>query len=180
MFPAPPQIQWTHHNLEIKRKPEIHLVFTLNYYHLFPLAINLKLDYLWQIIQELVNVQQNSVHMLPQSGLFKQREGVGGILPSGGNGKYRCGIILSLVPNSNLKLKINIFILELSMLFSKEHDFILHTSNRILTFLRKTDISHIFHCFISLWISHWSYDASYMIHNSFFSKNRESYFHKPI
>ena len=100
--------------------------------------------------------------------------------PQWGNGKYRCGIILSLMPNSNLKLKINIFILELSMLFSKEYDFILHASNRILTFLRKTDISHIFHCFILLWISHWSYDASYMIHNSFFSKNREIYFHKPI
>ena len=135
---------------------------------------------MWQIIQELVNVQQNSVHMLPQSGFFKQPEGVGDILPSGRNGKYRCGIILSLVPNSNLKLKINIFILELSILFSKEYDFILHTSNRILTFLRKTDISHIFHCFSSLWICPWSYDASYMINNSFFSKNRESYFHKPI
>ena len=101
--------------------------------------------------------------MLPQSGLFKQREGVGGILPNGGNGKYRCGIILSLVPNSNLKLKINIFILELSMLFSKEYDFILHTSNRILTFLRKTDISHIFHCFISL------YDTQFI----FFQKQRK-------
>ena len=103
-----------------------------------------------------------------------------GYSPQWGNGKYRWGIILSLVPNSNLKLKINICILELSILFSKEYGFILHTSNRILTFLRKTDLSHIFHCFILLWICPWFYDTSYMIHNSFFSKNRESYLHKPI
>ena len=54
--------------MQIKRKPDIHLVFTFTYDHLFPPAINLRLDYLWQIIEELMNVQQNSAHMLPQTG----------------------------------------------------------------------------------------------------------------
>ena len=52
-----------HQNLQVKQKPDIHLVFTFTYYHLFPFAINLRLDYLQQIIRELMNVQQNSVRV---------------------------------------------------------------------------------------------------------------------
>ena len=40
-------------------------------YHLFPFGIKLKLDYSWQIIEELMNVQQNCVHMLPQAQFSK-------------------------------------------------------------------------------------------------------------
>ena len=42
--------------MQIKRKPDIHLVFAFTYYNLFPFAINLRLDYFRQIIKELMNV----------------------------------------------------------------------------------------------------------------------------
>ena len=45
------QIQSRHHNLQVKWKPDIDMVFTFTYYHLFPFAMNLRLDYLWQIIE---------------------------------------------------------------------------------------------------------------------------------
>ena len=54
-----------------KTKTWYTLGLTFTYYHLFPFAITLKLDYLWQIIEELMNVQQNPVHMLPQAQFSK-------------------------------------------------------------------------------------------------------------
>ena len=78
-----------------------------------------------------MNVQKNSVqNLFPQWGEWE-------ILLEG---------FFSLVTNSSLKLRINICILELSVLFSEDLLFILHTSNRILNCLRKIDFSHIFHC----------------------------------
>ena len=57
--------------LQIKRKPDTHLVFIFTYSHCFHLQLILRLDYLWEIIQELMNVQQYSVHMLPQGRFSK-------------------------------------------------------------------------------------------------------------
>ena len=69
MFQAPYQMQWRQHNLQIKQKPDIQLVFNFTYYHLLSFAINLRLDYLWQVIQETMNVQKNSVQkVFPQWG----------------------------------------------------------------------------------------------------------------
>ena len=91
------------------------------------------------------------------------------------------GIFFSLVTISSLKLKINICILELSILFSEDMLFLCYIQViRSWFFLRKIDLSHIFHWFILPWIYPWLHDVSYMIHNSFFSKNREGYFQKPI
>ena len=70
MFQAPYQMQWRQHNLQIKQKPDIQLVFNFTYYHLLSFAINLRLDYLWQVIQETMNVQKNSVQkVFPQWGI---------------------------------------------------------------------------------------------------------------
>ena len=82
---------------------------------------------------------------------------------------------------SSLRLKMNICILKLSAPFSKDLLYLYYIQViRFWFFWRKIDLSHIFHCFISPWICPWFHDVSYMINNSSFSKNRESYFHKPI
>ena len=81
-----------------------------------------------------------------------QKNSVQNLFPLWGEWEILLGGFFSLVTNSSLKLRINICILELSILFSEDLLFILHTSNRlhksnwILNFLRKIDFSHIFHC----------------------------------
>ena len=91
------------------------------------------------------------------------------------------GFFFSLVTNSTLKLKINICILELLILFFEDIIFLYYIQViGFCFFLRKIYLSHVFHCFISLWVCPWFHDVSYMVNNSFFSKNREEYFHKPI
>ena len=76
----------------------------------------------------------------------------------------------SLVTNSSLRLKMNICILELSILFSKELLFLYYMQviGFWFFFFWEKMISHIFHCFILPWICPWNHDVSYMIHNSFF------------
>ena len=85
------------------------------YSHLFPFAINLKLGYFWQLIQELMNVQQKSVNILPQAAFRSGR-----YIPQWGMGSFAEGNFFSFVTNSSLTLKLNICILELSILFSKD------------------------------------------------------------
>ena len=75
-----------------------------------------------------------------------QKNSVQNLFPLWGEWEILLGGFFSLVTNSSLKLRINICILELSILFSEDLLFILHTSNSILNFLRKIDFSHIFHC----------------------------------
>ena len=80
--------------------------------------------------------------------------------------------VFSLVTSSSLKLKMNICILELSILFSKNLLFLYYIQViRFWFFLRKLVFLHMFYCFILPWV--W-----YTIH--FFSENRKSYFHRPI
>ena len=127
-----------------------------------------------------MNVQKNSVHMLSQA--WSSKLGLRGreYFPQWGRMGDFAGGFLSLVTNSSLKLRMNICILELPILFFKDLLFILHTSNRILIFLRNIDFSHISHCLVlTLDMSLISW-LSYMIHYSFFPKIRECYFHKPI
>ena len=68
---------------------------------------------MWQIIPELMIVQQNHVHMLLQAGSSNYP-------PSGRNGEFCWVNFFSLVTNSSLKLKMNICILELAIMFSKD------------------------------------------------------------
>ena len=108
----------------------MHLVFTFTYYHLFPFAINLRLDYLWQIIQELMNVQQNSVHMSLQAWEILE------ILVKMGNlaeenffffgQKYQ-----PYTKNEYLYTGI------INAVFQRSTIFILHTSNRFFFFFEK-------------------------------------------
>ena len=67
-----------------------------------------------------MNVQQNYAHILPQAGFSKYREVVEGISPVEGMGNFAGRYFFSLVTNSNLRLKMNICILELSILFFKD------------------------------------------------------------
>ena len=57
--------------MQIKQKPDTHLVFTFTYCHLFPFAISLRVDSLRQITQEIMNVQQSSVQMFPTGRIFQ-------------------------------------------------------------------------------------------------------------
>ena len=90
---------------------------------------------------------------------------------SGGNGKFCWENFFSLVTNSSPRLKMNIWYLYTGInntVFQRFTIFILHISNRILNFLRKVDLPHIFHYFVLPWICPWFHDVSCMIHNSFF------------
>ena len=103
----------------------------------------------------------------------------------GGMGNFAGVSVFSLVTNSSLKLKMNICILELSILFPKNLLFLSYIQVIRFRFFwekSKSIFLHMFYCFILPWICPWFHDdtKSYMIHNSFFSKNRESYFHRPI
>ena len=75
-----------------------------------------------------------------------QKNSVQNLFPQWGEWEILLGVFFSLATNSSLKLRINICILELSILFSADLLFILHTSNRILNFLRKIAFSHLLHC----------------------------------
>ena len=93
------------------------------------------------------------------------------------------GNVFSLVTNSSLKLKMNIFILELSELFPKRLLFLYYIQIiRFWFFWEKSIFLNMFYCFILPWICPWFHDdsISYMILNSLFSKNTESYFHRRI
>ena len=108
--------------------------------------------------------------------VFQIALGVGGISLSRGNGKFCWAQNSSL---SSFRLKINMCILELSILFSKDLLFLYYIRVIRFDFFEKNRSSYKFHCFILPWVSPWFHDVSwYTIH--FFSKNRESYFHKPI
>ena len=128
MFQAPYQMQWRQHNLQIKQKPDIQLVFNFTYYHLLSFAINLRLDYLWQVIQETMNVQKNSVQK---------------VFPQWGDWDILLGGFFSSVTNSSL---VNEYLYTgIINTVSKDLLLILHASNRILIFLWKIDFSQIFH-----------------------------------
>ena len=80
--------------------------------------------------------------------------------------------VFSSVTNSSLKLKMNICILELLILFSKKLLFLYYIQvTRFGFFLRKTGLSSYLLLF---------YFILGMIHDSFFPENRESYFRRPI
>ena len=103
----------------------------------------------------------------------------------GGMGNFAGVSVFSLVTNSSLKLKMNICILELSILFPKNLLFLSYIQVIRFGFFwekSKSIFLHMFYCFILPWICPWFHDdtISYTIRNSFFSKNRESYFHRPI
>ena len=105
--------------------------------------------------------------------------------PVGGMGNFSRGKWFFLVTNSSLKLKINIWILELSILFPKNLLFLYYIQVIRFGFFwekSKSVFLYMFYCFILPWICPWFHDdtKSYMIHDSFFSKNRESYFHRPV
>ena len=92
-----------------------------------------------------MNVQQNSVHMSLQAWEILE------ILVKMGNLAEEN--FFSLVKNTSLTLKMNICILELSMLFSKDLLFLYYI--QVIGFyfsLRRIDLSQIFHCFILRWI----------------------------
>ena len=85
------------------------------------------------------------------------------------------GNFFSLVTNSSLKLKMNICILELSILFPKNFLFLCYKQVMRFGFFwekSKSIFLHMFYCFILPWICPWFHDdtKSYMIHNSFFPK----------
>ena len=66
-----------------------------------------------------MNVEQNPVHMFHIRG-FPNSIKLQGLSPSvGGMGNFAGGNVSSLVTKSSLKLKMNICILELSILFAK-------------------------------------------------------------
>ena len=68
-----------------------------------------------------------------------------GYSPSGRDGKFCWG---KFVTKSSLKTKIEyLYTGIINTVFQRFTTFILHTSNRVLISLRKTDVSHIFHCF---------------------------------
>ena len=98
---------------------------------------------------------------------------------------FAWGNAFSLVTNGSLKLKMNICILELSILFPKNLLFLYYIQVIRFGFFwekSKSVFLYMFYCFILPWICPWFHDdtKSYVIHNSFFSKNRESYHHRPI
>ena len=87
------------------------------------------------------------------------------------------GNVFSLVTKSSLKLKMNICVLELSILFPKNLLFLYYI--QLIRFgsswvKSRSIFLHMFYCFILPWLCPWFHDdaISYMIHNSFFSKNR--------
>ena len=95
------------------------------------------------------------------------------------------GNVFSLVTKSSLKLKMNICVLELSILFPKNLLFLYYI--QLIRFgsfwvKSKSIFLHMFYCFILPWICPWFHDdaISYMIYNSFFSKNRPVSFFDPF
>ena len=87
------------------------------------------------------------------------------------------GNFFSLVTKSSLKLKMNTCVLELSILFPKNLQFLYYIQLiRFGSFWVKSKLIflHMFYCFILPWLCPWFHDdaISYLIHNSFFSKNR--------
>ena len=87
------------------------------------------------------------------------------------------GNFFSLVTKSSLKLKMNTCVLELSILFPKNLQFLYYI--QLIRFgsfwvKSKSIFLHMFYCFILPWLCPWFHDdaISYLIHNSFFSKNR--------
>ena len=87
------------------------------------------------------------------------------------------GNFFSLVTKSSLKLKMNTCVLELSILFPKNVQFLYYI--QLIRFgsfwvKSKSIFLHMFYCFILPWLCPWFHDdaISYLIHNSFFSKNR--------
>ena len=73
------------------------------------------------------------------------------------------------VTNSSLRLKLDICIMELSILFSKDILFLYYVQVIGFWFLWEKSIFLIHFSFILPWICPWFHDVSYMIHNSFFS-----------
>ena len=95
------------------------------------------------------------------------------------------GNFFSLVTKSSLKLKMNTCVLELSILFPKNLQFLYYI--QLIRFgsfwvKSKSIFLHMFYCFILPWICPWFHDdaISYMIYNSFFSKNRPVSFFDPF
>ena len=91
------------------------------------------------------------------------------------------GNVFSLVTNSNLKLKMNIFILELSVLIPKNLIFFYYIQViRFWFFWEKSIFFLMFYCFILPWICPWFHvdSISYMILNSkfFFPKIEKATF----
>ena len=105
-------------------------------------------------------------------GYFLQWGGEWEILPGGS--------VFSLVTNSSLKLKMNICILELSILFPQSLLFLYYIQEHDFDIFEKNGYVLLF--YITLDMSLISSMIPYHICNIilFFPKNRESYFHKPI
>ena len=91
-----------HHNLQIKQKPEIHLVFTFTYYRLFPFVINLRL-----VINNSRTYECSTklFSYVITGRIFQIALRGNGYSPSGGNGKFLLREMFFLVTNSSLRLK---------------------------------------------------------------------------
>ena len=98
-----------------------------------------------------------------------------------GDGKFCRGKCFYLITNSSLKLKMNICILELSILFPKNLLFLCYIQlTKFWFFEKKSIFLQMFYRFILPWICPWFHDDAILWYTIQFSKNRERYYHRPI